>query len=113
MTAPCLIHSQDTSKITITSEQLRTANLIFAEHEEYSKLVPLLQQENTNLLIVNDTWVKSDSLKTLQLYEKEQEMLKQAQHIEKLKKDLKFSSAVGGTVIGVGIIAAILYGCLK
>lgn len=111
--APCLIHSQDTSKITITSEQLRTTNLIFAEHKEYSKLVPLLQQENANLLIVNDTWARSDSLKTLQLHEKEQEMLKQAQHIERLKKDLKISSTVGGTVIGVGILAAILFGCLK
>ena len=111
--APCLIHSQDTSKITITSEQLRTTNLIFAEHKEYSKLVPLLQQENTNLLIVNDTWARSDSLKTLQLHEKEQEMLKQAQHIEKLKKELKVSSTVGGTVIGIGILAAILFGCLK
>ena len=108
-----MIHSQDTSKITITSEQLRTTNLIFAEHKEYSKLVPLLQQENANLLIVNDTWARSDSLKTLQLHEKEQEMLKQAQHIERLKKDLKISSTVGGTVIGVGILAAILFGCLK
>ena len=62
MTVPCLAHSQDTSKITITSDQLRTANLIFVEHAEYTKLIPLLKQENANLQVINNTWQRINPL---------------------------------------------------
>ena len=97
-------HSQDTSRITITSDQLRTTNLIFAEHKEYSKLVPLLQQENTNLQLINDTWVRTDSLKTVQLYNQKQMLSQQAQDIERLNKSLKTSLTVGGTAVGVSVV---------
>lgn len=113
MTVPCLAHSQDTSKITITSDQLRTANLIFAEHKEYSNLVPLLRQENSNLILINESWEHTDSIKTSQLREQEQKMMKQAQEVERLQKNLKISSTVGGSVVGVVIIAAVLSLCLK
>ena len=112
-TVPCLAHSQDTSRITITSDQLRTANLIFAEHKEYSNLVPLLRQENSNLTLINESWEHTDSIKTSQLREQEQKMMKQAQEVERLKKNLKISSTVGGSVIGVVIVAAVLSLCLK
>ena len=72
MIACSSIHSQDTSKITITSDQLRTTNLIFAEHKEYSKLVPLLKLENSNLQSINQTWIRTDSIKTSQLNYKNQ-----------------------------------------
>lgn len=110
---PLLICAQDTLRITVTSDQLRTTALIFAEHKKYSELVPALQQENQNLHIVNNSWIHTDSLKTLQLQKKEQEMLKQAQHIEKVEKKFKTTTAVSGTVICVGVLAAILYGCLN
>jgi hypothetical protein len=113
MTVPCLAHSQDTSRITITSDQLRTANLIFAEHKEYSNLVPLLRQENSNLTLINKSWEHTDSIKTSQLREQEQKMMKQALEVERLKKNLKVSSAVGGSVAGVVILAAVLSLCLK
>lgn len=113
MTVPCLAHSQDTSKITITSDQLRTANLIFAEHKEYSNLIPLLRQENSNLILINKSWENTDSIKTSQLREQEQKMMKQAQEVERLQKNLKISSSVGGSVVGVVILAAVLSLCLK
>ena len=110
---PLLTYAQDTLRITVTSDQLQTTALIFAEHKKYSELVPILQQENLNLHTVNNSWIHTDSLKTLQLQKKEQEMLKQAQHIDKVEKNLRITTAVSGTVICVGVLAAILYGCLN
>ena len=106
-------NSQDTSRITITSDQLRTTNLIFAEHEKYSKLVPLLQLENANLVQVNETWARTDSIKTVQLYERHQMISQQAQDIEKLNKNLRISRTVGGTAVGVSIIVTVVCLLLK
>ena len=108
MTLCSSMYSQDTSRITITSDQLRTTNLIFAEHEKYSKLVPLLQQENANLMQINETWVRTDSLKTVQLYKQNQMISQQAQDIEKLNKNLRISTTVSGTAVGVTIIVTVL-----
>ena len=113
MTVPCFVHSQDTSRITITSDQLRTTNLIFAEHKEFSTIIPLLEQENENLVLINETWERTDSIKTLQLREQEQKMMKQAQEIERIKKNLKVTSTVGGTAIGVTILVAVLCLCRR
>lgn len=61
-------YTQNTSTITITSEQLRTTNLIFAEHKKFSEQLPLLEEKINNLELINDSWKKSDSIKTKQLY---------------------------------------------
>jgi hypothetical protein len=98
------MYSQDTSRITITSDQLRTANLIFAEHKEYSKLVPLIQQENTNLQLINKTWERTDSIKTSQISQQYKMIKKQNENIDKLKKSIK----VRNTVTGVSLITALL-----
>jgi hypothetical protein len=98
------MYSQDTSKITITSDQLRTANLIFAEHKEYSRLVPLIQQENTNLQIINKTWERTDSIKTSQINQQYKMIERQNENIDKLKKSIK----VRNTVTGVSLITALL-----
>ena len=125
LTACFLTHSQDKSRITtisdttsvptisITSDQLRTANLIFAEHKELSQIVPLLQQENTNLQAINETWVRTDSLKTVQLYNQKQMISQQAQDIEQLNKSLKTSLTVGSTAVGVSIVVTVLCLLLK
>ena len=102
------IHSQDTSKILITSDQLRTANLIFAEHKEYSKLVPLLRQENSNLQTINQTWIVTDSIKTEQIYKKNQIIDQQNANIEKLEKQIKNATTVYSTIAGVSIIVTII-----
>lgn len=108
MTVCFSIHSQDTSKIIITSDQLRTANLIFAEHKEYSKLVPLLQKENTNLQLINNTWIVTDSIKTKCLYQKTQIIEQQNTTIEKLENDIKKYTTICSTITGVSIIVTIL-----
>ena len=102
------IHSQDTSKILITIDQLRTANLIFAEHKEYSKLVPLLRQENSNLQTINQTWIVTDSIKTEQIYKKNQIIDQQNANIEKLEKQIKNATTVYSTIAGVSIIVTII-----
>lgn len=98
------MYSQDTSKIIITSDQLRTANLIFAEHKEFSRLVPLIQQENTNLQIINKTWERTDSIKTSQISQQYKMIERQNENIDKLKKSIK----VRNTVTGVSLITALL-----
>jgi hypothetical protein len=98
------MYSQDTSRITITSDQLRTANLIFAEHKEFSRLVPLIQQENANLQIINKTWERTDSIKTSQINQQYKMIEKQNENIDKLKKSIK----VRNTVTGVSLITALL-----
>lgn len=98
------MYSQDTSRITITSDQLRTANLIFAEHKEFSRLVPLVRQENTNLQIINKTWERTDSIKTSQINQQYKMIEKQNENIDKLKKSIK----VRNTVTGVSLITALL-----
>ena len=98
------MYSQDTSRITITSDQLRTANLIFAEHKEFYQLVPLIQQENANLQIINKTWERADSIKTSQINQQYKMIEKQNENIDKLKKSIK----VRNTVTGVSLITALL-----
>ena len=104
MTLCSSMYSQDTSRITITSDQLRTANLIFAEHKEYSQLVPLIRQENVNLQIINKTWERTDSIKTYQINQQYKMIEKQNENIDKLKKSIK----VRNTVTGVSLITALL-----
>lgn len=104
MTLCSSMYSQDTSRITITSDQLRTANLIFAEHKEYSRLVPLIQQENTNLQTINKTWERTDSIKTSQISQQYKMIERQNENIDKLKKSIK----VRNTVTGVSLITALL-----
>lgn len=101
------------TQITITSNQLRTANLIFAEHKELSTLVPLLQQENANLRIVNQTWERTDSLRRSQIYQKNQIISQQATELDKMEKSLQTSLVISGSVTGTAIIIAILCLCLK
>ena len=104
MTLCSSMYSQDTSRITITSDQLRTANLIFAEHKEFSRLVPLIRQENANLQIINKTWERTDSIKTSQINQQYKMIEKQNENIDKLKKSIK----VRNTVTGVSLITALL-----
>ena len=58
---PICSFSKTTS--TLTKEQIKTANLIFVEHEELSKKVPLLEQQITNLENINKSWERTDSIR--------------------------------------------------
>lgn len=56
--------SQTTS--TVTKKQIKTANLIFVEHEYMLHKIPLLEQQITNLDSINKTWAHTDSIRTKQ-----------------------------------------------
>lgn len=98
----CMIHSQDTLrtmnkdtiKYIVTSRQLRTANLIFAEHKELSQLVPLLRKENYNLQLINNTWSRTDSIKSMQITQQRLQISEQCKDLSKTKKAMKISCSV-------------------
>lgn len=59
------VYSQNT--LTITSEQLKTTNLIFAEHKKLVQTVPLLEEQISNLNEINRSWERTDSIRKLQI----------------------------------------------
>ena len=101
------------TRITITSDQLRIANLIFAEHKELSTLVPLLQQENSNLRIVNQTWERTDSLRRCQISQRNQIIAQQSAELDKMEKSMNTALITTGSITGAAIIVTILCLCLK
>ena len=62
---PTYSFSQTTSTITITPEQLKTTNLIFLEHEKYTKEVPLLNKKIETLEKINKFWLHTDSIRRI------------------------------------------------
>ena len=108
LTVFCSARSQDTLKITITSNQLRTANLIFAEHKQFSQIIPLLEEENINLTIINEYWYKTDSIKSLQLYQNQQLIDTQVKEIEHMQKAYKNKMYMLYGITGTSIIITIL-----
>lgn len=108
MTVSSSTYSQDTSKIIITSEQLKTANLIFAEHKKYSELVPLLQLENSNLEIINKSWANTDSIKTLKINEQNKIIQNQYDNIDRLNKSIKVRNTVTISSVVVAILCLLL-----
>ena len=81
--------SQNTSTITITSEQLRITNLIFAEHQKLSETVPLLESQIANLELINKRWEKTDSIHRVQLLYYGNIIEDKNRSIEGLNKSLK------------------------
>ena len=62
---PTYSFSQTTSTITKTPEQLKTTNLIFLEHEKYTKEVPLLNKKIETLEKINKSWLHTDSIRRI------------------------------------------------
>lgn len=62
---PTYSFSQTTSTITITPEQLKTTNLIFLEHEKYTKEVLLLNKKIETLEKINKSWLHTDSIRRI------------------------------------------------
>lgn len=62
---PTYSFSQTTSTITITPEQLKITNLIFLEHEKYTKEVPLLNKKIETLEEINKSWLHTDSIRRI------------------------------------------------
>ena len=109
LTVSICTFSQNISTITITSEQLRTANLIFVEHQKFEQTVPLLKTEIANLELINKSWEKTDSVRKIQLKYYGNIIEDQNKSIEALNKSLKTKQ----TVIKYGIAGScILILCL-
>lgn len=103
-TASIYANSQNTSTITITSEQLRTTNLIFAEHNKLSKTVPLLKQRINNLELINKKWENTDSLRKVQAVQYENIIKDKDKSIRRLNESLKRTK----TLIKVGAGSCVL-----
>ena len=74
------------STITLTQWQAKITNIIFAEHKQWSKEIPLLynQIDNYNKLIVN--YNKTDSLKNteINILKADNKKLKKAKNLFKI-----------------------------
>jgi hypothetical protein len=103
---PILSISQTTSdSIKITSEQLRTTNLIFAEHAKLSSQVLLLQDEVRNLEKIDSLWLKTDSVRREQINQYARVVKQQETKIKKAKKWSRFKDFVIG---GLSILSLCL-----
>jgi hypothetical protein len=92
---------------------LRTATLIFAEHKELTTLVPLLQQENTNLRTINQTWERTDSIRRYQIQRQNQIISQQELDLNRMEKSLNQALIIGGSVTGAAVILTIVCLCLN
>lgn len=86
------VFSQNTSKITF--EQIKTANLIFNEHQNLKLLVPLLEKKINNLQIINSSWKKQDSISRLQVNMYNDLLQKQYLQIQDLNKSIRLRNKV-------------------
>jgi hypothetical protein len=103
---PILSISQTTSdSIKISSEQLRTTNLIFAEHAKLSSQVLLLENQVRNLEKVDSIWLHTDSVRREQVTQYEQVIQQQEKKLKKAKKWSRFKDFVIG---GLSILSLCL-----
>ncbi len=75
--------------MTITSNQLRITNLIFAEHKQFTKVVPLLNQQISNLELINKSWERTDSIHKVRTVQLEKTITDAEKSIYDLQKSLK------------------------
>ena len=105
------ISSQPISKdtvVVITPIQLKTANLIFAEHEMLSKKVPLLESKITNLETINSNWSQVDSLRSNQVTMYKESLAARDEDLKRLNKSLKTTKyVVGGSILTTIILALV------
>lgn len=80
--------SQTTS--TVSKEQIKTANLIFVEHDYMRNKIPLLEQQIANLDSINKTWQHTDSLRIIN----ETQALKTNKKLATCNKVLTFSTVI-------------------
>ena len=109
LTVPISSFSQDTLKIT--SEQLRTTNLIFVEHKKFSEEIPLLNQQISNLEQINKSWEQTDSVRQSQLIYYNQVIEDKNKSIEGLNKSLKKKNNIinyGGSISVLTIVLCLL-----
>lgn len=95
------------SLVIITPEQLKTANLIFNEHEMLTEKVKLLDSQISNLTEINKLYEVQDSIRV-----KELDLYKGA-YYDSLDKYTKLNKKYKTTkVLSISGLAAILLGVL-
>ena len=105
---PTYSFSQTTSTITITPEQLKTTNLIFLEHEKYTKEVPLLNKKIETLEEINKSWLHTDSIRRINEKQYNAIIKKDSIKITQLQSSHKKNKVVTKISIIVNIILACL-----
>ena len=94
--------------VVITPIQLKTANLIFAEHEMLSKKVPLLESKITNLETINSNWSQIDSLRSNQVTMYKEALATRDKDLKRLNKSLKTAKYVASGSILTTIILTLI-----
>ena len=104
---PILSTSQTTSdSILISSEQLRTTNIIFAEHAKLFDENVLLKSQVINLEKLDSIWLHTDSIRRIEINNYEDTLKQNEKKIRRLKRRSKiFGVLSSGLVIAVVCLA--------
>lgn len=94
--------------VTITAKQLKTANLIFLEHEKLSKEVPLLNKKISNLEKIDSIWQHTDSIRKSNELKYIETINKNNSKIKQLKKDKKILLGTSFTSIALFLLSLFL-----
>lgn len=94
--------------VTITDKQLKTANLIFLEHEKLSKEVPLLNEKISNLEKINSTWQHTDSIRKSNELKYIKTISNNDSKIKQLKKDKNILLGTSFTSIALFLLSLFL-----
>ena len=94
--------------VTITDKQLKTANLIFLEHEKLSKEVPLLNEKISNLEKINSTWQHTDSIRKSNELKYIKTINDNDSKIKQLKKDKNILLGTSFTSIALFLLSLFL-----
>lgn len=94
--------------VTITDKQLKTANLIFLEHEKLSKEVPLLNEKISNLEKIDSTWQHTDSIRKSNELKYIETINNNNSQIKQLKKDKKILLGTSFTSIALFLLSLFL-----
>ena len=94
--------------VTITDKQLKTANLIFLEHEKLSKEVPLLNEKISNLEKINSIWQHTDSIRKSNELKYIKTINNNDSKIKQLKKDKKILLGTSFTSIALFLLSLFL-----
>ena len=87
----------------MTLQQLRTTNLIFLEHEKFSKEIPIYKQQIKHYQMLDSIYNRHDSLQNKQLQELNDLIEKQNTKIKKMHKFQNY---------GIGAIIALIVGLI-
>lgn len=94
--------------VTITDKQLKSANLIFLEHEKLSKEVPLLNEKISNLEKINSIWQHTDSIRKSNELKYIKTINNNDSKIKQLKKDKNILLGTSFTSIALFLLSLFL-----